>query len=435
MKNRIKKILTVLITLITVAIVLIATEFYIRHLVSIPLSYHLTSDDEFIVKNSLYLNENNIYAHHPSILDEIKTIDNLYKSGKKRKVTVRFNSYCTDPIKTYFHSSNLAKYGDINLIKENNNFLLDILKEELEEDIRSNGYNIFKKKLLSEYDSLNHSALRKEIKYYLDHPINNEGFRSIAFDFVNTDKRKLLLLGDSFTYGFSAMPFYHSFADILLSNGNWVYNSGIHGTNVINYAANAIKYVPLLKPNFVLTFYFSTNDAINFDWDKGKTNHLPGFIYYNGIIPSSINNQYYSEFVTWKNAAKDCVTKKTGKHFYSHLFLYHLFFNKFNDINSCFPPFGKDNTELTNHFLQKIDSVCIENNTKHLVIVIPSQNTDIKKYESETRNTIFRDIDVFYPNIFQPEDYRLNTSDPHFNNKGHQKLEGYIEEVLKSRSL
>ena len=115
---------------------------------------------------------------------------------------------------------------------------------------------ILRKQTLNQADIL--------ILNYVEQPFNQEGFRSISFDSIQSNKIKVLLIGDSFTYGQSAKPLYNSFADILLTKNYLVYNTGISGTDPAQYAAIAQKYIPIIKPDIVIVNFCTYNDMMNF---------------------------------------------------------------------------------------------------------------------------------------------------------------------------
>lgn len=113
-------------------------------------------------------------------------------------------------------------------------------------------------------DSLLDAAGRLYLDYRL-HPINEDGFRSIPFTRLdNCNRKKVLLVGDSFTFGWSARPWTDAFADCLSARGYLVYNAGITATNPAQYAAVARKYVPLLKPDVVIANVFLGNDVVHY---------------------------------------------------------------------------------------------------------------------------------------------------------------------------
>jgi hypothetical protein len=101
------------------------------------------------------------------------------------------------------------------------------------------------------------------LKYYLNNPLNADGFRSVPFNAQCKGKKKVLLIGDSFAYGFSARPITESFYDKLLMNGKYlVYNGGITSTDPVQYLQVARRYIPEIKPDYVLVSFFMGNDIL-----------------------------------------------------------------------------------------------------------------------------------------------------------------------------
>lgn len=97
---------------------------------------------------------------------------------------------------------------------------------------------------------------------YLDSPINEDGFRSIAFKNHPTTRKKVLLLGDSFTWGIGTENLSSSFADELSCKGFAVYNSGITGVGMAQYAGIAETYAPIIQPDVVVVNVFLGNDIV-----------------------------------------------------------------------------------------------------------------------------------------------------------------------------
>ena len=91
--------------------------------------------------------------------------------------------------------------------------------------------NEFSKKLahLKQTDLQN---IDTSIINYSKNPINKEGFHSLEFIQYKSSKKKVLLLGDSFTWGHSTSNKTNSFANELLAKGYIVYNTGISGADV-----------------------------------------------------------------------------------------------------------------------------------------------------------------------------------------------------------
>lgn len=101
------------------------------------------------------------------------------------------------------------------------------------------------------------------LQYYFNHPINADGFRSIPFDTSLKGKKKILFIGDSFTYGFSAWPLINSFYDKILMQGKYIaYNAGITCTDPVQYLEIARVYIPVLEPDLVVVSCFWGNDVM-----------------------------------------------------------------------------------------------------------------------------------------------------------------------------
>jgi hypothetical protein len=97
-------------------------------------------------------------------------------------------------------------------------------------------------------------------KYSLS-PINQDGFKSVAFKKYPEAKTSVLLLGDSFTWGHSTTNITNSFSDLLLSNDIAVYNTGISGTDASQYLKLAKLYIPILEPDMVIVNFYLGNDV------------------------------------------------------------------------------------------------------------------------------------------------------------------------------
>ena len=107
-----------------------------------------------------------------------------------------------------------------------------------------------------------HTSLDSAYLAYCNSPINADGFRSIAFENHQTKHKKVLLLGDSFTWGDGTDNMTSSFADELSYAGFAVYNSGIIGVGMHQYAAIAERYGPVVQPNVVVVNVFLGNDIV-----------------------------------------------------------------------------------------------------------------------------------------------------------------------------
>lgn len=377
--------------------------------------------------NSLILDEDGIYRHNEGFVDSIKSSLSTARPNQTK-----------DAVQIYFSLSYYAQLYDIhNRVNKLSGKYLESLKKELSNDYKNGGYLSYKEKIYNEYDSIKEFNLFNDIKLYTQSWINDSGFRSISFKNYSSHRKKIMLLGDSFTYGISSMPLYKSFSDLILLEGHLTYNGGIPGTNVINYYSVAQKYIPQIKPNYVITFYFPVNDHINFPWDSTNHSYKPGQSINNVWFPSVINSEYLPQKEEWLSTITHCLESKLPFTFLRPFLTYHLFINRFydNKIKQCFPDPNYIDVEMTHFFLKKIDLVCKQNNSVHFIIIIPPFNFDMEKFKKESDNTLFENIKVFYPLHFTAEDYKISLGDPHFNNNGHQKMKEYIIKIIEESEL
>ena len=397
-------------------------EVMVRAFVAKPITFYLfkgTSDkDQY---TAMVLDDNGIYRHHPAFMDSINSYQkNFYKKNQFLH---------KDPVSIYF----LLSYMEVT---SNNGQLDNSVPFYLEDVLTNDGisYLQFKEQLSMAFDSIDSPLLVKDLNDYTTNWINSDGFRSLELvDYGNT-KKKILLLGDSFTYGNSAMPLHNSFADLILADGYVTYNLGIPGTNIINYYANAKKFISKVNPDYVFTFFFPVNDNIYFPWDSSNYHYQPGFIVEQGWLPSIVDSVYYQDKDEWKAALNSCFSKKLPLFFLRELAIYHVVVNKLfrKKISSCFPDVNQINEGMTNYYLKKIDQLCTINGTKHFIVVIPPLNMDMIQYELDTKYNIFKDLNVYYPRDFGQGDFMTSMGDPHFNNGGHKKMKDFVLKIIEN---
>ena len=143
------------------------------------------------------------------------------------------------------------------------------------------------------------SKLDSAIWAYSFCPINQDGFKSIAFQKYPNAKKSILLLGDSFTWGHSTSSKTNSFADALLAQGYAVYNTGISGTDPVQYEVVAKKFIPILQPDVVIVNFYLGNDvqyykrsAKPFQPTFFATNAGNLMSFYNGVECSTVDEAY-----------------------------------------------------------------------------------------------------------------------------------------------
>lgn len=97
--------------------------------------------------------------------------------------------------------------------------------------------------------------------------VNSLGYRNAEFNKLDSAKKKILFIGDSFTWGLSAKPVSDScFVDIIRNETNFeIINLGIPAADPVQYAALAKKYIPILQPDYLIIVFFAGNDILLHD--------------------------------------------------------------------------------------------------------------------------------------------------------------------------
>ncbi|MBL4587156.1 MAG: SGNH/GDSL hydrolase family protein [Flavobacteriales bacterium] len=304
---------------------------------------------------------------------------------------------------------------------------LDLINGEVENEFSEFYSNISDNVKNGPFDSL--------IYTYIKSPINSDGFYSIPFSYSDSERKKILLLGDSFTWGHSAPSKTGSFANTLLSRGYLVYNSGISGADVAQYKRVLETYLPIIRPDVVVVNFFLGNDISHFE--REPRSGVP--IHYStnaGNILSFQGGQYFNDPQSAYNnvlgnmripqtstlnkwSAKTVITTYLWAAATKFGFTQHRFFygKKQPEIPSC-------NAEIA-----YMAQLCKESGVKFIVSVIPSlENGKLKRVED-------------FPHLFTNMEYHepdmtldlYNTNDGHFNAEGHTVYADYLEQLILDR--
>jgi hypothetical protein len=263
--------------------------------------------------------------------------------------------------------------------------------------------------------------------------INRDGFRGNPFERTGAPGVKILLIGDSFTWGAAANPITNSFANLLQQAGYYIYNAGIPGTDPQQYALVAEKYTPLLKPDIVAVCVYMGNDvsALPLLVQPGKNLHYVTSVGF--LLGYDDNGRFFKdgreaiEYIKkrkfgcggglWDNFLLKTVI---GRGIYSIL-------NK-----KQLPPFAGTKQWIKNS-LQRIQDACRKNGSELMVFLIPFVNQDTRENKSIRKNLhLFKGFPCYYPENFTKIDYS-KPPDKHFNNQGHRKYADFIIGVLKEK--
>jgi lysophospholipase L1-like esterase len=282
---------------------------------------------------------------------------------------------------------------------------------------------------------------------YLDYsnsPINSDGFRSIEFKNFDTDKTKVLLLGDSFTWGHNAENKTDSFANILSSKGYIVFNTGITATDLPQYHAILKKYISIIQPDIVISNIYLGNDIQQFDRKPNKD--IPVFFPTNaGYIMScpsgisistadsayqniiEINSIQQNSRINRIMSSSRITTQVWG--ILSDFRFKHIdftnqpakeYWNKVEKINE------KYGYSMNRIYLEKIDSIAAENNAISIhSIIAKNDNIHISTDSITTLLDGYKNFHTHY-NITD-SDY---AKDGHYNEAGHQKYAESLDSII-----
>ncbi len=296
---------------------------------------------------------------------------------------------------------------------------------------------------------------QQAILKYVNHPFNTDGFRSIGFNNDSTDKLKVLLIGDSYVFGYSASPFHASFSDNLLAKGYMIYAAGIPGTDPAQYAAIAQKYIPIIKPDIVVMCFYEGNDYMPYNRTPQHM-HPHEYMSNAGFFISAPHGEfmdfttcyrYYKSLLeipnTQHNAfnsimAKSALTSLTWGGLLKANMVKHPIVEASNQqllqMQQNYQP------EFTARHIHSFDTACRKYNTPVLYTVI-AQRDDVNHTGSEDAipdtmraQQVFGNIPFQYCRHTKRK-LHYQTIDSHFNNEGHLVFTNFLDTLLKPFAL
>ncbi len=273
--------------------------------------------------------------------------------------------------------------------------------------------------------------------------VNEAGFRSPDFAGLDSTKKKILFIGDSFTWGMSASPVTgHCFTDLVRNETPYeIINTGIPAADPVQYEALAQKYIPELKPDYVLVMFFTGNDLMKED---RKINPDEPFYYYTnaGAILADMDGIH---FKTAQAAYNYFVNEKYYLHQPKNIFekvvaqsavLSRLYSVRFRIKEKlAYERLIKD-TGITKKYLRQIKEVAAQHNVPLKFVVIP----EIKEAEISVEKYRQKYIDLLGDSILKddwliPQNNKSNFNDypdAHLNNNGHRFYADYLKAFLKN---
>jgi len=267
--------------------------------------------------------------------------------------------------------------------------------------------------------------------YFKTININSNGFRAPEFQNVDTTKPKLLLIGDSFTWGLSAQPLDSCFADLLKAKiQSTVINTGMPSADPAQYEAIARRYIPVLKPEKVVVMFFLGNDIMS--QPRATIPYQPFYYYTNAGALMADDGAVHL------NSAREAYDYYTHRKF----FLIHpaSFFEKAiakSALLSRIYSFRYRWTEkkeaenaiadmsVTKKYLYSIIDICQRNNCRVQIILIPELKEADKPHGFfENRYKGFFNDSILSRYTYIPAgnsaEYYTPYPDGHLNNRGHR---------------
>ncbi len=271
--------------------------------------------------------------------------------------------------------------------------------------------------------------------------INAEGFRSPDLDKLDTAKKKVLFIGDSFTWGCSAVPIEgHCFVDLLRSETPYeIINMGIPAADPPQYFEITKKYIPSLKPDFVLVVFFMGNDLM--PDDRKVVPNEPFYYYTNaGALLADIDGIH---FKSAKEVYNYIVNDKYYLHKPRNLFeriiahsalLSRLYAVKFRiEEKIAYEQLIRD-THITKNSLKGIRQIAGLYHVPLRFVLIPEvkeANMNVIDYEKRYRDilldTVLKDDWLIRQN--SKKDFN-DYPDAHLNNAGHRHYADFLKGFL-----
>ena len=271
--------------------------------------------------------------------------------------------------------------------------------------------------------------------------INSEGFRSPDFNKLDTTKKKVLFIGDSFTWGLSAQPVTdHCFVDLLRNETNFeVINLGIPATDPPQYTALAKKYLPRFKPDMTFIVFFMGNDLLT--EDRQVIPDEPFYYYTNaGAISANIDGIHF------KSAAAAYNYGMNERYFLRHpknvfewvisksALMARIYSIKFRIKEKREYEAAVKDSHISKKYMKQIQQIAKENGVPVKFIVVPeykdadrSQESYFKKYADILEDKDLKNDCIMFSNsktIFN------NYPDGHLNNAGHRHYADLIKVYL-----
>ena len=238
--------------------------------------------------------------------------------------------------------------------------------------------------------------------------LDENGFRYSKKNKKDKDKEKILMLGDSMTFGWGANNTFSSLLNDKINNYE-VLNAGIGNTNTIMQINNFFENFSDKFSYKIIVLNFFINDFENIIIKP------PNFFQKYSLFYTFINNKINTILIKFK-------IKNNWNNFYSESYL-------------------NNSIKLeTLSMIKKLNNFCKKNNIKFVIHNIPELR-NLKNYKFLKETKIINDFaslnNIQYINSFEmlknyPEETLWVTElDPHANDRAHEIMANHLYENLK----
>ncbi|MBI3519110.1 MAG: SGNH/GDSL hydrolase family protein [Bacteroidetes bacterium] len=289
--------------------------------------------------------------------------------------------------------------------------------------------------------------------------INNQGFRSRinytpqTVDSIRkaTNKKIVMIIGDSFVEGCCADTVTNSFPDLISRQGRYIIlNMGISGTDPLQYKLVAQKFVPLLKPDLVVTAFYFGNDILNLkripEPNVPLTFPFKDNKWIFAIAPNHLSGKTNYNFKSAEEAYRFYVNNYTlhgeNRNWFEKIIKHSVCFSKIylatqhqwlqRKWAKSHPGYTVNANQIAYDNLNTIKAECVKDSSNYLFVGIPAP-TEATENLKEKYKSVFNDIEWYSPDNLTKEDYDGMNMSNHLNNAGHKKYADFLTELIDKK--
>lgn len=269
--------------------------------------------------------------------------------------------------------------------------------------------------------------------------INNWGFRFDKSKIQLPNRKKVMLIGDSFTWGLSAIPQDSCFADLLNRNQRLnILNFGIPIADPLQYKTIAYLYIDSVMPDEVVVVFYTGNDVMLHDRNIKRQ---PFYYYTNAgallavdgdkFLPSAKAAYEYYAFEKYR------LTKPSN--FVEKIALKSALVSRLLAVCSQWKKKREKEVaiktmNISKKYLYEIAALCDKRNLNYSIVLIPEYKelSWFREPFNSKYKALLRDEKIgkhcWVPKL--SVDMYNPYPDAHFNNKGHRAFADFLEKIL-----